>query len=238
MLEKIYTIPVNEAFDASRDDPACGCPFCTLSEKLQSDEVDLILGASMMEPDVRIKTNKSGFCADHFGRMLKAKNSLGLALMMESHLAELRADMKDNPLTALKPKSKGSAAVSRIEKLQGSCYVCERVEHSFGKMLDNTVWLWEQDKDFRDKFASQPLFCLPHYKRLIETARAELPGKVFPAFYDAASKVMLTYFDALSEDVSWFCKKFDYRYDSEPWGNAKDAPDRAVQFLKGRDGVR
>ena len=27
-MEQIYTIPVNEAFEASRDDPACGCPMC------------------------------------------------------------------------------------------------------------------------------------------------------------------------------------------------------------------
>ena len=34
-MEKIYTIPVNEAFEASAADPACGCPFCTLYRKLE-----------------------------------------------------------------------------------------------------------------------------------------------------------------------------------------------------------
>jgi len=235
MLEKIYTIPINEAFDESKADPSCGCPFCTLSEKLAANEIDLILGASMMEPDVRIKTNASGFCGPHFKRMLGAKNRLGLALMLESHLAELRSDMKDGPLAALKPKNKGNAALSRIEKLSDSCYICERVEASFAKMYDNAVWLWEQDKDFRAKFAEQPYFCLPHYKRLLEVAKKELSGKVYPEFYASAEKVTMGYFDALSEDVSWFCKKFDYRYDAEPWGNAKDSPERAVKFLCGRD---
>ena len=42
-----------------------------------------------------------------------------------------------------------------------------------------------------------------------------------------------TYFDSLREDVSWFCKKFDYRYDKEPWGNAKDAVERAIKFTSG-----
>ena len=46
-MEQIYTIPVNEAFDA-----ADGCPFCALWRKLEENELDLILGASMMEPDV------------------------------------------------------------------------------------------------------------------------------------------------------------------------------------------
>jgi hypothetical protein len=33
--------------------------------------------------------------------------------------------------------------------------------------------------------------------------------------------------------VSWFAKKFDYRYDKEPWYDSKDAPERAITFLCG-----
>jgi hypothetical protein len=40
------------------------------------------------------------------------------------------------------------------------------------------------------------------------------------------------YLDTLSEDVSWFCKKFDYRYESEPWKNSKDSVERAIKFLR------
>ena len=48
-----------------------------------------------------------------------------------------------------------------------------------------------------------------------------------------AAEVENKYFTTLREDVSWFCKKFDYRYTEEPWGNAKDAPERARAFLSG-----
>ena len=41
----------------------------------------------MMEPDIRMETNREGFCFSHFQRMLKAKNRLSLALMLESRLA-------------------------------------------------------------------------------------------------------------------------------------------------------
>ena len=67
IVEQIYTIPVNEAFDAAAEKPELGCPFCALYRKLQNDELDIILGASMMEPDVRIQTNEKGFCKEHFG---------------------------------------------------------------------------------------------------------------------------------------------------------------------------
>ena len=53
MAEKLYTIPINEVFDASAADAGCGCPFCALFNRLEDTEVDTILGASMMEEDIR-----------------------------------------------------------------------------------------------------------------------------------------------------------------------------------------
>ena len=46
---------------------------------------------------------------------------------------------------------------------------------------------------------------------------------------------MEKYVTSLSEDVSWFCKKFDYRYDEEPWYNSKDSVQRSIKFLTGSD---
>ena len=78
-MEQIYTIPINEAFDALTAEGApCECPVCRLEGRLEENELDLILGASMMEPDIRIKTNAEGFCRDHYKKMLGMKNRLGL----------------------------------------------------------------------------------------------------------------------------------------------------------------
>ena len=94
-MEQIYTIPVNEAFEESAADASCGCPFCRLFNKLEDDELDLILGASMMEPDVRIQTNREGFCRTHYDMMFVRKNRLGMALTLESHLAELTDEIRN-----------------------------------------------------------------------------------------------------------------------------------------------
>ncbi len=228
MFEHIYTIPVNEAFDANIAEGICRCPFCRLQQTLESNELDLILGASMMEPDVRIQTNKKGFCSAHFDKMLHAKNKLGLSLMLESHLDEVRRNVSDTFLSA-----KGANAMSEVEKLQKSCYVCDRMEQAFSKMLATAAYLHAQDSAFRSKLSAQPCFCLPHYRRLLVAAKAELGKKEYTRLVQDASAVMMGYFDALRADVSHFCKKFDYRYDQEPWGNAKDAPERAIRFLKG-----
>ena len=68
-MEQIYTIPVNEVFEECRADQSLGCPFCRIYKKLETNEIDLILGASMMEPEVRQKTNESGFCKEHWKKL-------------------------------------------------------------------------------------------------------------------------------------------------------------------------
>jgi hypothetical protein len=99
-------------------------------------------------------------------------------------------------------------------------------------MLSTSVYLWETEEAFRKKFADQPYFCLTHYSRLINYASKKLPKKMVPDFLDAAKKVEAGYMDTLREDVKWFIKKFDYRYEEEPWKDFKDTVERAIKFLK------
>lgn len=226
-MEQIYTIPVNEAFEASRDDASCGCPLCAIYRKLEENELDLILGASMMEPDVRIKTNEQGFCRLHYDQMFVRKNRLGMALTLESHLKELQDDLKDGILGA-----PGSKPMKRIGELEGSCYVCKRIQYHFEHMAECVVFLWDADEEFGPKLRAQPYFCLPHYKKLLEYGQKRLNKKKMAQFNAEVSEVVRDYMDTLTEDVSWFCKKFDYRYDAEPWYNSKDAVERSIKFLR------
>ena len=228
-MEQIYTIPVNEAFDLVAEKPECGCPFCVLYKKLQSDEIDIILGASMMEPDIRIKTNEQGFCLSHYGIMLGKKRMLGMGLMLESHLAEVKKRLDGSTLFGKKPQ----VAISSLGELEGSCYVCSRIEKNLNAMTATAVYLFESDPNFKKKFERAPYFCLPHYRAMIDYASKKMNKKVFASFYDAAYGIEAKYIDTLTSDVSWFCKKFDYRYDEEPWYNSKDSVPRAVKFLSG-----
>jgi hypothetical protein len=172
MVEKIYTIPVNEAFDLY-----AGCPHCALYKKLEDNELDTILGAAMMEPDTRIQTNAEGFCGKHFDMMFNLKNRLGLALMIQSHLSE-------NINKALKSGFLAKSNSKKLEKNQDSCYVCARIEHKLTKMLETTALLWEREREFKEKLANQPYFCLQHYSALLTAGtRPHNPGIFFYAGY-------------------------------------------------------
>ena len=228
-MEQIYTIPVNEAFEKSAEDKACGCPFCTLYNKLECDELDLILGASMMEPDIRIKTNKQGFCRTHYDMMFVRKNRLGMALTLESHLDELKRELKDGGLIG---GGTGAKPVKRIGELEASCYVCDRIAFNFAHMIETAVLLWQTDENFPAKLKAQPYFCLPHYKKMLQYAQQRLSKKQLKEFVGQCEEIQNSYIEKLNGDVSWFCKKFDYRYDEEPWYDSKDAVERSMKFLR------
>ena len=227
-MDKNFTIPVNEAFEASAADPACGCPICALARMLEENELDLILGASMMEPDIRIRTNREGFCRLHYDLMFTRKNRLGMALTLESHLAEIEREIRDDGFGG----GKGTKPVRRIGELEENCYVCGRVSRNFEEMIDTAVYLWEHDEDFPPKLRAQPYFCLPHYRKLLLYGQKRLNKKLLPVFAAECGQVVSAYLETLQNDVSWFCKKFDYRYQEEPWYNSKDAVERAFKFLR------
>ena len=222
-----------EAYEAAQSDPrGTGCPYCKLYRQMQSNELEIILGASMMEPDIRIATNEQGFCNRHYGMMLTRRRMLGMGLILESHLAEVNKKVSAKSLLG-DPSAK---SLPQISRLNGSCYVCGRIQRNMDAIISTTVYLYEKDEnDFRALFDKPEYFCLPHYTALIEYAAKKMDKKLFREFFARAKEIEEKYIATLSEDVSWFCKKFDYRYDEEPWYNSKDSVQRSIKFLTGSE---
>ncbi len=226
MRERNYTIPINEAYEVYD-----GCPVCRLYQKLEADSIAYITGAAMMEPDVRIETNRQGFCEKHFAQMHAVQKKLSLALMLESYLNELRA------LCELDYSKTGKREFPQIaEKLAEAadgCFVCRQVEERLGQCCSNIVYLWESEPDFREKTAKQTTFCPTHLAKLLTCAQKELPKKLVGAFYQAHCKVAAKELFPLCEDISKFCKSFDHRFAGVPMGEERNAVERAIAYLTG-----
>ena len=77
MKETIYTIPLNDAFHAEDE-----CPFCRLERDAEQHALEFILGkqSSYMEDDIRMETDRMGFCKAHMKMVFDQNNKLGLAL--------------------------------------------------------------------------------------------------------------------------------------------------------------
>ena len=85
MRYHIDTIPVWDAMKLDGE-----CLLCALERKTELGEAERYLGASVMEPDVRVKVNDRGFCRKHHAMLFAMSNRLGHALMLESHTIEIR----------------------------------------------------------------------------------------------------------------------------------------------------
>ncbi len=227
-MEQIYTIPVNEAFEKCIDDKTC--PFCALEKQLEDNEIELILGASMMEPDVREKTNAMGFCRNHFKIMFTAGKKLPLALILESHLAEVDKNLAK---PGIMPAAAGASTAKKLSKISDSCYVCSRIEYNFTRMVDTAAYLWETDEDFRRKCKKQEGFCVPHMAEYLTAAKARMKSKIFAEFYRGIYDVESKHISGISEKLSRFVKSFDYRYANVPIDDARDAVEKTIELIDG-----
>ena len=88
MKEKIFTIPVNDAFDSG-----CECPVCYMKRELENAAVEYTMGPSYMEDDIRAKTDELGFCEKHIKDVYNCENRLGFALVMKTHMDRVIADI-------------------------------------------------------------------------------------------------------------------------------------------------
>ena len=219
MKEHIYTIPLNEHFSKLE-----GCPLCGLFDMMERNEIETITGASMMEPDVRVKTNEYGFCERHFGQMLLVGKKLPVALILESHLNEISREISGK---------KGDVQARKLKNLEHDCYVCRRIGDKMDSVFSNLFYLYRNDAGFRDLFAKQKFFCLPHYRELLEYGIRILSKKEFASFFEVADSIEKKYLVELHGDIDWFCRKFDYRFAKEDWKNSKDAIERTVYTLTG-----
>lgn len=187
------------------------------------------MGAAMMESDIRMETNRLGFCKDHFELLLKQRNRLSLALMLDTHLNEIKKNIFDKKgLFEAK-----DAKVKKIQELEDSCFVCSKISWGMERMLITVVTLFFEEKSFRALFNEQEMLCLPHYRMLCDTALQKLSKKESPAFIKAATELVENYLDSVNSDIHHYCSMYDYR-NSGPdadWGNSKDSIERAIGFL-------
>lgn len=231
MKEKIYTIPVNEAFDNPGE-----CPFCQLNKKLEADILDYVLGPSYMEEDNRAETDRLGFCKHHFDKLFHAQNRLGVALMLSTHLKkinkELEVVIKDELSAGSKKglfkKEISSPLSNYINEISSSCFACDRIQGRMNSYIETFFYLWKREREFRDKVKSSNGFCLDHLSMLFTEARARFNEKDFNEFAECIITLEKEHLVRIDNELDWFIQKFDYRFKDEPWKNSKDSVERAI----------
>jgi len=234
MANHIHTIPV---LDALRDPK--GCAFCVMQKKLENDVIQFILGPAYMEDDVRMETDKVGFCKSHLAAMYKEQNRLGLALMLHTHMKRLCNDTGTIINGRLPIKLFGKDPAGMLPRLQGhlaktkeSCYVCRRASDTFVRYMDTFFYIWGKGGADAKLIESQTGYCMPHFIELLAYVEKLGRGKREKCL-DVLLPIWQKITQELEEDLDWFVQKFDHRNADAPWKNSKDALPRAMEFLGG-----
>lgn len=234
MKEQLYTIPVNDIFDKD-----CECPVCAIKKSLDDDGVAFAMGPSYMEDDIRLTTDKIGFCAHHMQMMYDFENRLGLALILDTHMKNMIENIELLQKKGRKSsggffsKKEETSVYNYTEMVHRSCYICDRIHHTYERYIATIFYLYENDPAFQVKFKKSRGFCLEHYGMLYETAPKHLHGNTLDTFTKDLDQVFLTNLKRMEEEISWFIDKFDYRNVDAPWKTSKDALLRAMVKCNG-----
>ncbi len=233
MPEKIFTIPINEAFDMYE-----GCPLCRLKDRLEEQMLGFSLGEAMMEPGVREEMNELGFCPRHFEGLYSMKNKLTLGLILESHLDKARACFETEASGGKRPlfgrdKREAEDAADAMGRHAMSCYICSRISRTEARYYSNVIYLWESDPGFREKLKKQPFFCVTHFSGLLCQAKSCMRREGYLELYAAMAGINGAYFKRLREAVTGFCVSFDHRNSGKPLTeDERKSIERAIAALK------
>ncbi len=232
MKEQLYTIPVNEAFDEKTE-----CPVCSMYHSIEEGALEFTLGPSYMEDDVRMVTDRMGFCERHVAKLYERGNRLGLALMLKTHADRMigEVEKKQKSLKGVKKSSffkKDTESTNEVsaylDELEESCFVCSKINDVFDRYIDTMFWLYKTDSDFRKRFGDSKGFCNKHYSLLLKKCPSALSASEAADFTAVCSDIYLKNIKRVRDDLSWFIDKFDYRYTNEPWKDSKDALQRSM----------
>lgn len=243
MKYHIDTIPL---WDAIKHDGEC--PLCILERHIELEEADKLLGASVMDPDTRIKVNEKGFCKKHQKLLMEGSNRLGVALMMQSHSEHIESKIykaienakqliaQKKPLR-FKKNSDINLGVNEesenLKKLSESCLLCDRVAEHVQRYAENFIALWQKDSGFKEAFAKSKGLCVEHIAQLLSLASSKLSAAEAEEFIATIESTLKSSLERQKAELDTFCRKFDYRNKDLPWGNSKDAPERMVNRLQG-----
>ena len=235
MQYHLDTIPVWRAMEAHT-----ACPLCTLRAQAQADEVERALGASVMEPAVRIEVNRLGICCAHQQMLAARQNRLGHALLMDSHAQEqlqrLRPLGERAQRLMLTPKPFARplavALAAELEAMSSGCVVCNAVETHMTRYLHTFLHLWRKDEKFHEAWLQSQGVCLPHAAALLRTAQTLSPARQAAFAAEVLALLQAQLADAQA-DLAFFTRQFDHRNQGKPWGTSKTALQRVVNRLRG-----
>lgn len=189
-----------------------GCPVCSLLETYTDKYIENLLYENVNDVNLRAKLiSAGGFCREHSKKILRfgyKGYALGISIMCK--------DIIDAYYEALNTQGKLSSSKR--------CLICEVVGEVENRLLEELIRNIK-GQEFYKAYRDSDGLCISHLSRLLALSRDREVSDIFLEL--TASKLK-----ALSDQLSEFIRKQDYRFKEEPIGIEGDSWIRAIEILK------
>ncbi len=184
------------------------CPVCGLMQAAEETYLLSFQHSRVMEPNVRVKTNESGFCPEHYRKLYARENKLGLALVVHTHLVEKLQPLKAAIEAAARPgrheKERMDDAVSLLTRLRDACFLCALLKEDRDRYCFTILYLWDRDPEFLPVFRASRGFCLPHFGDMCGAAQRSLRADRREKWMQEAAPLMTGSLERLEREVLAF----------------------------------
>ena len=228
----IDTIPIWDAVKADSE-----CPLCLLQDQLEQKFVDFYLGDSVMESDIRIKVNQTGYCDRHYGMLYDGGEKLPLALMTHTRMNQIIEDITPH-LEALAKEGKKrediAPLLTYIENANQGCVICDRIAEHMDRYYKTIIAMVKKESEFKDALLDSRGFCMHHFGKVLQAADKHIGMMKRKTFLAELSRMQMANLQRLTGEVKWFADKFDFRNAKKDWGTSRDSLPRMLNKLGGR----
>jgi hypothetical protein len=163
-----------------------------------------------MEPNVRVQTNRQGFCPTHSRQLYEGEGKLGLSLVVHTRLQHLLPEI-GSTLDAVVRASEGrnvkdrvAAAAAPLSGLHDSCFICGLVRADSERYILTILYLWSKDPGFPPVFRASKGFCIPHFLTVLDRASKSMRADRFRRWLAEAIPLMKESLEGLEKELRAF----------------------------------
>ncbi len=213
-----------ELLDAVRNAP--GCPLCNIEAICIRRYFESLLHESVNDLGIREELIRSrGYCQLHAHYLRHQGNGFGIAILYRDQIDLFLRSLDDLQTTPIKLTTKRKQVWPQIE----ACPAC-RVQNECRKRYGKTLVQWIDDKEMRNALDVGRGLCVPHFLALLDMTADTRVRKLLIEMQQARTSSLL-------QELEEFCRKHDYRFKDEGFGNEADSWSRAIKMMVGEEGI-
>ena len=201
-------LEISKVHDAYREDVEC--PLCFLRASAERALLSSLQHSRAMQPDVRVRTNREGFCPAHLRRLYAGENKLGLALTAHTRLQHVLPDAVCALTDALRAaggreaRKAADRAAGLLSAAASTCYVCGLLRQDEERYVFTVLYLWGKDPEFPDVYRVSRGFCIPHFGAMTEAAARTLRPDRLRGWLADSVVLLRRSLEALEKDLHAF----------------------------------